>query len=54
MDPYYRFDLAASYSLTENFQVTGRIENLTNKDYQETYGYSTPGISFYAGVNGTF
>jgi Outer membrane cobalamin receptor protein len=46
--------LAASYDVTKNFQIFGRIENLFDKHYQEIYGYKTLGRSFYAGIKGSF
>ncbi len=46
---YYKIDLAFSYNISKNYQIFGRVENITNKDYQETYGYQTPGISVYGG-----
>lgn len=49
IDSYTRVDLACSYEFTEHIEVFGRIENLFNEDYQEVYGFATPGISAYAG-----
>ncbi|MFA5144512.1 MAG: TonB-dependent receptor [Candidatus Omnitrophota bacterium] len=46
--------LAASYDITKNFQVFGRIENLFDKQYQEVSGYETLGRSVYAGIKGSF
>jgi len=46
--------MAASYDITKNLQVFGRIENLFDKKYQEVYGYETMGRSFYAGIKGSF
>lgn len=51
---YTKVDLAATYELTEHFRIFGRIENLFDKDYQEVYGYETPGTSFYGGIKATF
>ncbi len=47
---YGRVDLRAAYQLSDRLTVTGRIENLLDKDYQDTFGFGTPGISAYAGL----
>jgi len=54
MDDYYLLSFAASYQITNNFQVFGRVENAVNEDYQEVAGYRMPGRAFYGGVKGTF
>lgn len=54
LDSYFRFDLFASYDLTENFQVFGKAENIADKEYQESYGYKMPGRSFYGGIKASF
>ncbi|MFA4983941.1 MAG: TonB-dependent receptor [Candidatus Omnitrophota bacterium] len=51
---YTVFRLAASYDITKDLQVFGRIENLFDKKYQEVYGYETLGRSFYAGIKASF
>ncbi|MDD3274383.1 MAG: TonB-dependent receptor [Candidatus Omnitrophica bacterium] len=52
--PYTIFRLAASYDITENLKIFGRIENLFDRKYQEVYGYETLGRSFYAGLKAKF
>ncbi len=54
LGPYTLVDLAASYALTKNVTITGRIENLLDQDYQEVAGFGTPGIGAYGGVRVTF
>lgn len=54
MDDYYLLSLGASFQITENFQVFGRVENAIDEDYQEVAGYRMPGRAFYGGVKGTF
>lgn len=54
IDSYTRVDLACSYRITENLEIFGRIENLFNEDYEEVYGYATPGISAYGGIKAEF
>lgn len=45
------FDLTASYQLTENFRVYGRLENAFDEDYQEIIDYNTAGAAAYIGVS---
>lgn len=56
-DAYFRTDLAASYKLPLDFSylqgatVFTRINNLLNKDYEDIFGFSSPGFSFIAGLS---
>jgi len=50
LDAYYLASVAASYQLTARTSVYGRVENLLNEDYENVYGYNTPGIGAYAGI----
>jgi vitamin B12 transporter len=50
---YARFDLAASYRVAHGVSFYGRIANLTNKQYQEAYGYPALGREFRIGVKYT-
>lgn len=43
-------DIAASWAVTDEVEVFGRIKNAFDADYQEVYGYETPGITAFAGV----
>jgi len=43
-------DLAASYRLTETWSVFGRIENVTDTNYQSPDGFLRPGIGVYGGI----
>ncbi|MCC3306183.1 TonB-dependent receptor plug domain-containing protein [Sneathiella sp. HT1-7] len=51
LDSYTLVNLAASYEFAEGAEVYMRGENLLNEDYQEVYGYGSPGISFFAGLH---
>jgi vitamin B12 transporter len=53
-DSYVTLDLSADFALTETVSVFGRIENLTDEDYEEIYGYGTPGRSAYGGAKVMF
>jgi vitamin B12 transporter len=43
-------NLFGQYALTDHIQLTARIENLTDRHYQEVLGYGEPGLSAYVGV----
>ncbi|MEP0862672.1 MAG: TonB-dependent receptor [Ignavibacterium sp.] len=51
LNSYLILNLAASYKVTDFLQFFGRIENILDKEYEEVFGYGTPGISFYAGLS---
>ncbi|MFC1503840.1 TonB-dependent receptor plug domain-containing protein [Spirochaetota bacterium] len=48
---YLTADLAISYKLFDHLTLKGRIENMLNVEYQDVYGFETPGISFYGGID---
>jgi vitamin B12 transporter len=50
LDSYFLVNLAASYRITRNIQVLGRVLNLLGAEYEEVVGYGTPGMIAYAGV----
>jgi vitamin B12 transporter len=52
--PYLTIDIAASYALTDNFAVTGRVSNLFDKTYQNPIGFLQPERAFYAGIKANF
>ena len=54
LDDYTLVNLAASYDLTRQWRIFGRVENLLDEDYQEALGYGSPGIGAYGGVQATF
>lgn len=54
MKDYLLVNLAASYNVTKNLQVFGRIDNLFDRQYEEVAGYGTPGIGTYGGVKVSF
>ncbi|RJP19760.1 MAG: TonB-dependent receptor [Candidatus Abyssobacteria bacterium SURF_5] len=47
---YTLVNLAASYDISENVRVFGRIENLFDRDYHEVSNYGTAGVSAHAGL----
>lgn len=48
------WDLAASYPVTSQLTVRGRIANLFDKDYETAYGYRTPGTEYYLSASYSF
>jgi vitamin B12 transporter len=44
----------ASYGLTDNIELFGRVENLFDEKYEEVFSYQSPGIAAYAGLRGQF
>lgn len=50
LDAYLLINFATSYKLTDYLEIFGRAENILNSEYEEVFGYGTPGISFYAGI----
>lgn len=54
LDSYVLVNLRGSYRVTENAEVYGRIENLFDEEYEETYSYGSPGRLGIAGMRVTF
>lgn len=54
VDDYVVVNLSGSFNVHKYVEVFARIENLFDQDYQEIFGYGTPGISAYGGVKLTF
>jgi vitamin B12 transporter len=44
----------ASYELTDNVQLFGRVENVFDEKYEEVFSYRSPGIAAYAGIRARF
>jgi vitamin B12 transporter len=54
LDTYVLANLAASYDITRNIQVFGRVENFLDEDYEEVKGFGTPELSAFAGCKLSF
>jgi len=54
LDSYYLASVAVSYRATEQVRVYARVENLLDDNYEDVYGYSTPGRGAYAGIRLSF
>ena len=50
LDSYGLLTLRASLPLGERFELYGRVENVTDTDYQTVAGYGTYGRSAFLGV----
>ncbi|NNK98160.1 MAG: TonB-dependent receptor [Xanthomonadales bacterium] len=51
---YTVVDLAASWQLTPSLELTGRISNLLDEEYEEVLGFVRPGRAVYGGLRGRF
>jgi vitamin B12 transporter len=51
---YTLVNLNAAYDITPHVQVYGRVENLFDANYQEVFGYQTPGRAAYGGARVKF
>ena len=47
---YTLVTLAAGYQMTPRLEIFGRIENLLDEDYEDVYGFNTPGIGAFIGI----
>ncbi len=47
---YVLLNLAAHYDVFDFLRMNVRVENLLDTDYEEVFGYATPGLSFYGGI----
>ncbi len=54
LDSYTLANVNITYDITEELEVFARVENLFDDDYQEVFGYATPGRAAYAGVRYRF
>ncbi len=43
-------DLAGAYAVNAHVSVTARVENLTDKRFEEVLGYNEPGLAAYVGI----
>lgn len=50
LDSFTLVNLAAQYTMNSNFTVFARIENVLDEEYEEVFGFATPGRSIFAGI----
>ncbi len=53
LDSYTLVNLAGSYAVLPGVELIARIENLLDQDYEEAFGFRSPGIGAYGGVRGS-
>lgn len=46
---WWRVDVSAVYSISAKLEFYGRLENLFDEEYQQVFGYGTPGLSALVG-----
>ncbi len=54
LDDFFVLSLRASYAVSDQFDVFARVENATDADYQDNFGYGTAPASVFAGVKARF
>ncbi len=54
LDSYFLVDLTLQYQLSKSTSVFARGSNLLDEDYEQVYGYQTPGIAGYVGLRMNF
>lgn len=50
LDDYTLVDMTASYEVSENLKIHGRIKNVLDDEYQTALGFGTPDRSAYIGM----
>lgn len=51
LDSFTIVNLVGSYKFNKYISLYGKIENLTDESYEEVFGFTSPGIAGYAGIN---
>ncbi len=51
LSSYQLLNLTANYAIDKQLSLTGRIDNLFNKDYMQAHGYNTLGRTLFVGLN---
>jgi len=54
MKGYRKTDVRVSYAINKQWKLTGRVDNLNNKTYEEVSGYGVLGRAWYGGVSASF
>ena len=54
LDNFWLLELTAQFRLTESVSLYARGTNLLDADYEQVYGYNTPGRAGYLGVRADF
>ena len=51
LDSYFLVNLSGSYRVSERWELFARLDNVLDEQYEEVFGFATPGISAFAGAN---
>lgn len=54
LDNYTLVNLSGGYWVNDRFQLTARVDNLFDEEYEEVFGFQAPGISAYGGIRVNF
>ena len=54
LDDYQVLDISATFRVSERLEAFGRLENVTDEDYQEVTGFRSGGVAAYAGARVRF
>ena len=54
LDDYWLVDVTASFAVSRSTSVYLRANNLLDEDYEQVFGFATPGRSVYGGVRLSF
>jgi vitamin B12 transporter len=50
LDSYVLADVQASFQMTQQFDLLGRVENLLDETYEDVFGFRTSGVGAYVGI----
>ena len=50
LSSYRLVSLAANIQLTDRIGLFGRLENLLDEDYEDVFGFATPGLGAFLGI----
>ncbi len=53
LDAYVLGSLRVAYRIMPQLELFARVENAFDEDYQDVFGYATPGASVHAGLRVT-
>ena len=54
LDAFTLVSIAGSLRLTEGVELTARVENLFDEDYEQIFSFTNPGIGAFAGIRARF
>ena len=54
LDDFFLVNLRGAYAVNEQFELFARVENATDADYQDNFGFGTAPVSAFGGVRARF